>query len=449
MAVDDRRNRLDRGSPMRVSHGLQPSRRAPLVLTAADDRVAVSPSVLLASPKTFERRLRTEMRRAERRRSTLCVVTIVCTTAADSVERAAEAIAKRLRTIPPEVIASIRQGNEASVLLPDTEKADALQAVQEAATSVGIPKTAAVHCYPDDVVASLVDGMDASHLPFVAVDPDERRLGVLVKRCIDISVALIALTCLAPIMAVAAIAVAATSRGPVLFKQARIGRYGRSFVLYKFRSMHRDADERVHREHVTRIIKAQETSAADAASTAVWKQLDHDPRVTTVGKALRRLKIDELPQFINVLKGDMSLVGPRPALSYEVSLYQPWHIRRLLQLAPGITGLWQVTGDRHTTFNEMVRMDLQYIDRWSNRMDLKILLATAALMLRRVLEQFRAKRAASGDAGVAPLSGVRAVVDQGKAWSEIEYLTLLPHSRISDGQVGCIGEGGAEIVRGS
>jgi lipopolysaccharide/colanic/teichoic acid biosynthesis glycosyltransferase len=427
---------------MKVFHGVQPSRRAPLVRAAPDDRVAASPSVLLTSPNTFERWLRTEMRRAERRRSTLCVVTIGRTNDADSVGRAAEAIAKRLRTIPPEVIASIRHGNEPSVLLPDTEKADALRAVQEAANSVGIAKSAVVHCYPADVVASLVEGLDASHLPFVAVDPNERRLDVLVKRCIDVAVALMALTCLAPIMAAAAIAVAATSKGPVLFKQARIGRYGRSFVLYKFRSMHRDADERVHREHVTGIIKAQETSAA------VWKQLDHDPRVTTVGKALRRLKIDEFPQFINVLKGDMSLVGPRPALSYEVSLYQPWHIRRLLQMAPGITGLWQVTGDRHTTFNDMVRMDLQYIDRWSNRMDLKILLATAALMLRRVLEQLHAKRAEPEAADTTLMSGERAVVDQRNAWSEIEYLTLLPHSGLPDGRAGRIGEGRAEIVRG-
>lgn len=372
------------------------------------------PSTLL-SPLEYEFRLRLEMRRAERLLSTLCVVTFHHATSARSVRRIAEMIVESLGAVPQEVIFSIRRNDEAAILLTNTEKADALRAVEAAATSVGVLATAAVHCYPDDVVASLIDGKDASQLAFVAFDADQRPRDVVLKRWIDVLGALIALVGTAPIMVVAAFAVAVTSRGPVLFKQARIGRHGRKFFLFKFRTMYHGADEGFHREYVTTIIRSQRPSSAGGVPPASWKQLDDDPRITPVGRQLRRLKIDEFPQFFNVLRGDMSLVGPRPALSYEVALYQVWQLRRLLESVPGVTGLWQVTGDSHTTFDDMVRMDLHYIDRWSNRLDLKILLATARLLLERVPELLDAKRVAARKARSAPPKPVSAVVGQGKA----------------------------------
>ncbi len=210
--------------------------------------------------------------------------------------------------------------------------------------------------------------------------------GYPVKRLLDVVGALTALVLLAPLMAVVALLVKLGSPGPVIFRQTRMGHGGRPFTFYKFRSMRVDTDDRVHREFVARFVAGQGGSAGAAnapqvAAAAPYK-LKSDPRITPLGAFLRRSSIDELPQFFNVLKGDMSLVGPRPAIPYEVEHYQTWHLRRILTARPGITGLWQVEGRSRVTFNDMVRMDLRYIRECSLGLDLRIMAKTFIVVFR-------------------------------------------------------------------
>lgn len=193
------------------------------------------------------------------------------------------------------------------------------------------------------------------------------------KRILDIVGSALALGLAWPLFLVIAALVKVTSPGPVLFRQTRVGRGAQPFTMLKFRTMRSDADPRLHQQHVSSFIGAGR-SGADAQKTMV--KLENDPRVTVLGRVLRKTSLDELPQFWNVLKGEMSLVGPRPALRYEVEQYRPWHWRRVLECKPGLTGLWQVNGRSRTSFDDMVRMDLQYARERSLWLDIAILLAT-------------------------------------------------------------------------
>jgi len=194
------------------------------------------------------------------------------------------------------------------------------------------------------------------------------------KRTLDIVGSLILLLALSPLMLIIAALVKATSRGPVYFKQTRIGQRGKPFQMLKFRSMRPNAGSAIHQQYVTWFINSSGKQPADKGS-GVFK-ITNDPRITPLGRILRNSSLDELPQFFNVLMGEMSLVGPRPPLPYEVEQYKPWHCRRVLEAKPGITGLWQVTGRSRTTFDEMVRLDLRYARSYSLWTDIKILLAT-------------------------------------------------------------------------
>jgi lipopolysaccharide/colanic/teichoic acid biosynthesis glycosyltransferase len=204
-----------------------------------------------------------------------------------------------------------------------------------------------------------------------------RRLPVW-KRGLDIIGAGLALIVFSPVMLAAAVAIKLTSQGPVIFKQERTGLSGKKFTFLKFRSMYVNNDPVTHEKYVEKFITGGKTGIVDkglAENDGVYKIKD-DPRVTPVGKFLRKSSLDELPQFINVLKGEMSLVGPRPPIPYEFEKYDTWHKRRVFSIKPGITGLWQVKGRSSTTFDEMVRLDLKYIREWSLRLDLKILIRT-------------------------------------------------------------------------
>jgi exopolysaccharide biosynthesis polyprenyl glycosylphosphotransferase len=193
------------------------------------------------------------------------------------------------------------------------------------------------------------------------------------KRALDIVGSLALLAVLSPVLLVVAALVKFTSAGPILFRQTRVGEHGKPFKMLKFRTMRVNADDRLHREYVASLIAAGQQGTA--AKDGVFK-ITNDPRITPVGRFLRRTSLDELPQFINVLLGSMSLVGPRPPIPYEVEQYKPWHHRRVLDAKPGITGLWQVTGRSRTSFDDMVRLDLRYARRCSLWTDIKILLAT-------------------------------------------------------------------------
>jgi len=207
-----------------------------------------------------------------------------------------------------------------------------------------------------------------------------RRLPQFLKRCLDITGSLAAVTIGAPIFLTIAAIVKLTSPGPVLYRQKRIGRYGRTFTFLKFRSMYVNNDSAVHQKFVTEMIAGAGTTSNGGPEKKVYK-ITNDRRITSVGRFLRKSSLDELPQFLNVLKGDMSLVGPRPPIPYEVEVYDIWHRRRLLNVKPGITGLWQVHGRCRTTFDEMVRLDLQYARTWTVWMDLKILLQTPGAVI--------------------------------------------------------------------
>ena len=186
-----------------------------------------------------------------------------------------------------------------------------------------------------------------------------------------------------PLMLVVAAVIVRTSPGPAIFKQARLGKGGRPFVFYKFRSMLENTDDRVHRDYVIGLIRASEERATDESTPRTWSKLKSDSRVTPVGRFIRKTSIDELPQLWNVLKGDLSLIGPRPALPYEAEKYQSWHLRRILEVKPGISGLWQVAAGYDATFEDMVRLDLRYMRDWSLMLDLEILVKTVKVVLRR------------------------------------------------------------------
>jgi exopolysaccharide biosynthesis polyprenyl glycosylphosphotransferase len=238
------------------------------------------------------------------------------------------------------------------------------------------------HFFPEtEDKSGLSQPADAELYPDLFERDEERRFSRFVKRSMDIAGSLATLILCSPLLVLISVAIKLTSKGPILFKQERVGRYGSRFTFLKFRSMECGSDARIHREYVKQYI-AGEAEAVRASQTqnAVYK-IQSDPRITRVGKFLRRSSLDELPQFINVLRGDMSLVGPRPPIPYELEDYQIWHRRRVLESKPGITGLWQVNGRSRVKFDDMVRMDLQYAKRWSLWLDVKILLQTPAAVL--------------------------------------------------------------------
>jgi lipopolysaccharide/colanic/teichoic acid biosynthesis glycosyltransferase len=200
----------------------------------------------------------------------------------------------------------------------------------------------------------------------------------LARRALDVSVAGTVLLLMVPVIAVAAIAVRLSSPGPVLFRQRRLGRNMRPFTVLKFRTMRADADSALHRDYVRSLIGTQ---PPEDAPDNLYK-LVIDPRVTRVGRFLRSWSLDEVPQLWNVLRGEMSLVGPRPVIEYEVEQYPDWYLRRFA-VKPGLTGLWQVSGRNEKTYEEMVRFDIEYAERRSLWLDLRILARTALVVMRR------------------------------------------------------------------
>lgn len=202
------------------------------------------------------------------------------------------------------------------------------------------------------------------------------KLYLATKRATDLAGSALGLLVTAPLFLVIALAIKLTSKGPVFFRQQRIGHFGKPFVFVKFRSMYLNNDPKVHLDYIRQLISGKaERQPSNGNGQGVYK-LTTDPRVTRVGALLRKTSMDELPQLINVLRGEMSLVGPRPPIPYEVDTYQTWHRRRVLEAKPGITGLWQVSGRSRVGFDEMVRLDVRYAMQRSFWLDLKILLLT-------------------------------------------------------------------------
>jgi lipopolysaccharide/colanic/teichoic acid biosynthesis glycosyltransferase len=236
-----------------------------------------------------------------------------------------------------------------------------------------------VHLFPENRDPGKPERVaDIRLYPDLAQKDSKKRLPLAVKRTIDSVGSGALLLVLSPVLAAIALAIKLTSKGPVIFEQERLGQFGRRFKCLKFRTMHTNNDPKVHQEYVQRFIAGQagNDNSESVGDRPVLFKITNDPRVTPVGRFLRKMSLDELPQLWNVLRGEMSLVGPRPPVPYEFEIYDVWHRRRVLEVKPGMTGLWQVSGRSRTCFDDMVRLDLRYTQSWSLWLDLRILAAT-------------------------------------------------------------------------
>jgi exopolysaccharide biosynthesis polyprenyl glycosylphosphotransferase len=360
--------------------------------TPARPRIPVERRDLLRE-ETFRAMLALERRRAERSRQPF-VLMLLDSSAVDRDKRDS-ALFDRLASI---VAGAIRESDligwyeEEAVLaviftevstdesysvseILSTKVVDALQKNLEAAVIRKL--TLSVHVFPENWDSGCADRVaDIKLYPDVREMAPKQRFSRIVKRGMDIAGSLLLMLILAPVLAAVALAIKLTSKGPVIFRQERLGQFGNTFECLKFRTMFTDNDPKIHREYVRTFIAGKMKEMNGSEAGAVAYKIKNDPRVTPVGRFLRRTSLDEFPQFWNVLRGEMSLVGPRPPLRYEFEAYDFWHRRRVLEVQPGVTGLWQVVGRSRTSFDDMVRMDLRYCQRWSLWLDLKILLAT-------------------------------------------------------------------------
>lgn len=275
-----------------------------------------------------------------------------------------------LAGIVPSVLASVRRNNADAVVIT-SERALTTPALRHLAWAL---QRAHIECL---VIADMKDHVEYLHprrvggqVTLTMRPPNHHLVSVLFKSVLDRGIAALALVMLSPAMLAVAIAVRLTSPGPAVFRQERTGRDGKPFTMLKFRTMVVDAEERL-----------ADLRVYNQGAGPLFK-LANDPRITRVGRFLRRTSIDELPQLINVVRGDMSLVGPRPALPAETAAYSEWVWRRL-HVKPGLTGLWQVSGRSHLTWEESIRIDLEYVNNWNLLLDLKILARTLRAVLAR------------------------------------------------------------------
>jgi lipopolysaccharide/colanic/teichoic acid biosynthesis glycosyltransferase len=344
----------------------------------------------------FRKELEREKRRSDRSKAPLSLVLFQI----DLDARRTVAFLEDLHRVTRQTDVVGHVGNDLIALLcPDTDATGIRSALRkiEASAQGHAVRTTAVVTHPNilfDRISSgeltgepaksdaNVEAILLSHA-FVYERLERNRLGYALKRVIDVVGALAGMVLLSPLMLLAGLAVRLTSRGPIIFRQTRLGQGGKPFTFYKFRSMVAGGDDRIHRAYVADFISGKIDPRESSAETAArFYKLRSDPRITAVGRFIRKTSIDELPQLWNVFKGDMSLVGPRPPVPYEASRYQAWHLHRLLSAKPGITGLWQVEGRSKVSFDEMVRMDLRYIRDCSLNLDLRILAKTVKVVLR-------------------------------------------------------------------
>jgi lipopolysaccharide/colanic/teichoic acid biosynthesis glycosyltransferase len=400
--VTDPRGTGTANRPLRPQRGLMRDTTEPGIVTgesprpmpAADGALALdflrqAPTQLddVLPKHYFLKQLEREKRRTDRSRASLSMVLFRFDRGRgdpiDDVDRLLRVLCKIKRETD---IVGYLSEDLVAVLLPDTtEQGTPVLTRKVVANSGDLAFSTVAATYPDRVFDHL-NGQNQA-IPDPSPFFPEGLGGVndgsyALKRSLDIVGAIAALLLLAPLMLVIAMAVAVTSSGPVIFRQVRLGKRGIPFSFYKFRSMHCNADDQIHREYVGKLIAGDLEGINRGEPTKPLYKMKDDPRVTRVGRLIRKTSMDELPQLFNVLKGDMSLVGPRPPLPYEAEKYQSWHLRRVLELKPGITGLWQVNGRSKTSFDDMVRMDLRYTRTCSLALDLKILLKTVKVVLR-------------------------------------------------------------------
>jgi len=357
-----------------------------------------TPARMLLNEDAFVSMLYLERRRVERAGSRFVLVLVDVSrnlAGTPNKERAVQVLTKSLSeaTRETDIIGWYVQNNLIGVI--GTELGDATNEVVQGKflerlrnifeMKLGWEKSASIsvsfHFFPEESGTGAGDHTANIKLyPEMQKRENARRVPLAIKRCIDLAGSAAALFFFSPIFAAVALAIKLTSKGPVLFKQERLGHHGKTFTVLKFRSMRTDCDAKIHQQYVEQFIAGQVDGNSEATAKPVFK-IQKDPRVTPVGRFIRKTSLDELPQFWNVLRGDMSLVGPRPSLAYEFCAYELWHRRRVLEIKPGITGLWQVEGRSRTRFDDMVRLDLKYARAWSVWLDLKILAQTPAAVI--------------------------------------------------------------------
>lgn len=343
-------------------------------------------SAALLPEKTFRRMLCQERKRSERSRKSFLLMLV---RGKDSGQDPSMAGNFPLQRVPGQLASFVREtdllgwfetDSSIGAIFSELGTADIRTAIESitSKTLAALQKVQrpnlqiSFHAFPESLQNDSVTDREIYPDLF---EPDKKRKASLVtKRVIDVIGSALALIFLSPVIAVLAMVIKLTSRGPVFFRQERLGQFQVPFVFLKFRSMYVATDTDIHEKYVRNFI-AGRVSPGNGGRRTVYK-LINDPRITGIGSFMRRTSLDEVPQFWNVFKGQMSLVGPRPAIRYEIEAYDVWHRRRLLEAKPGITGLWQVRGRSRTTFDEMVRLDLQYSKASSLALDLKILLQT-------------------------------------------------------------------------
>jgi len=360
--------------------------RRPPVEAADAGSAATSQSDATLGRNHFLQQLRREKRRADRTHSPLSVVVYRVPADDQPVDASISALLQIITESVRETdIVGLLGNHSVALLCPDTNDLGANRLMEKiAARANDLMFSAETATYPDHHFDQLTGGEWSpaeTHPLFIDEFKKPNRDGYRLKRLLDIIGATIALVLFSPLMLVIAIAVALSSPGPIIFKQRRLGRSGVPFVFYKFRSMRCDTDDAIHRNYVQSFIKGELDKVNQQSNADPMYKIKVDPRVTRLGRFIRKYSIDELPQFFNVLKGDMSLVGPRPPIPFEATNYRSWHLRRVLDVKPGITGLWQVEGRSKVTFDEMVRMDLRYIRNCSMALDLRIMIKTVRVVL--------------------------------------------------------------------
>lgn len=352
-----------------------------------------APSRALLNEDAFVSMLYLERRRAERAGNRFVLILVDVKKNLSGIpnrDRTVQALTKSLTeaTRETDIVGWYLENSLMGVIGTDLGKAtnevvqnrflDKLRKIFE--STLGLEKSSSVsvsfHFFPEEYEKGGEDHTANIKLyPEFEKRENAKKIPLAIKRAIDLAGSAAALFFLSPVFAAVAVAIKLSSKGPVLFKQERLGQHGKTFTVLKFRSMRTDCDPKIHQQYVQQFIAGQVDGNSAETAKPVFK-IQKDPRVTEIGRFIRKTSLDELPQFWNVLRGDMSLVGPRPPLAYEFQAYEVWHRRRVLEIKPGITGLWQVEGRSRTRFDDMVRLDLKYARAWSNWLDLKILAQT-------------------------------------------------------------------------
>ena len=357
-----------------------------------------TPPRILLNEDAFVSMLYLERRRAERARNRFVLILVDVRKMLDifsNKERTVQALAKSLTdaTRETDIVGWYLENSLMGVI--GTELGEATNEVVQKrfldklrkifGSTLGVEKSASIsvsfHFFPEEYEIGASDHTANIKLyPEFQKRENTKKIPLAIKRCIDLTGSAAALLFLSPVFAAVALAIKLSSKGPVLFRQERLGQHGKSFTVLKFRSMRTDCDAKIHQRYVEQFIAGHTDGNSETSAKPVFK-IQQDPRVTSIGRFIRKTSLDELPQFWNVMRGEMSLVGPRPPLAYEFRKYEVWHRRRVLEIKPGITGLWQVEGRSRTRFDEMVRLDLKYARAWSIWLDLKILAQTPGAVI--------------------------------------------------------------------